>query len=216
MQSRGGYVPVRAADSAIRLELIDPVQRHVEPVTTLVLHHRDFEGRAVGAYRDGLQPAVNADPVLEMYYVPARREWARRRGRDRTAIPARSPQPPSTAEDLVIGEHAQRRHDESAVQRPHGKRRPVGAEQLLQSFELSLVVAENHGGQWFGDDLPQTLQVAIDMLRRREWKALLRFCVRHRDTGQGGQTRPPCRRLDEQLFPRRGFFAHPPGDLADS
>src|SRR5467141_2009191 len=104
----------------------------------------------------------------------------------RAAITTRAPQPSGAAENLVIGEHAQRRHDEAAIEGAHRQRRPIGAEQLVQSLELPFVVAEDHSRRWLGDDLPESLQVTVDVLRRGEWKALLGLSVRHRDARQAG------------------------------
>jgi len=51
------------------------------------------------------------------------------------------------------------------------------------------------------------------MLGRGEWKALLRFGIRDGDAGEGGKSRPPHPRFDEQLLPRGRLFSHPTGDL---
>ena len=60
--------------STIGLQLVDPVQRHVEAVATFVLYDRNLERRTIGPQRDRLQPTIDADPVLEMHDVPARRQ----------------------------------------------------------------------------------------------------------------------------------------------
>src|SRR2546423_8957885 len=110
--------------------------------------------------------------MLEVDDVSARCQWSRRGGGNRAAITTRPPQPARAKKDLVIGEHAERRHNEAAVERADGERRPIRAEQLFQSLQLSLVIAEDHRRRRLGNDLPQSLQVPVDVLRRGEWKAL--------------------------------------------
>ena len=78
----------------------------------------------------------------------------------------------------MVGEDSLRRHDESAIERADGERGPIGAQQLLEPLQLPLVVAENDGGWWIRDDLPQPLQIAVDVLGRRQWKAPLELGVR--------------------------------------
>ncbi len=111
----------------------------------------------------------------------------------------------------MIGKDAQRRQDESAVERADGECRPVGADQLFETFELPLVIAQNHGRRRLGHDLPQKLQVAVDMLGWDDREALFRLRIRNREARQAGQRRTPRGRIDQQLVTRRGFFSHATG-----
>src|SRR5207247_10541296 len=79
------------------------------------------------------------------------------------------------------------------------------------ALELSFVVAQNDRRRRLGDDLAQSLQVPVDVLGRREWKPLLRFGVRHRDTREAGQPCPPCSWIDQQLFARPRLFSQAAG-----
>ena len=106
--------------------------------------------------------------MLEVDDVAPRGQWPRGRCADCAPIAARAPQPAGTTENFVIGEDAQRRHDESAVERANGECRAVDIEQLLQPLKLPFVIAQDDGRWWSRDDLSQTLQVAIHMLGRSE------------------------------------------------
>src|SRR5262249_41103559 len=124
VQSRRWSLAV--TDRAVGLELIDPVERDVEPVPTLVLDDGDLEHRAIRADGDGLEAAVDADPVLQMADIAARCQRPGGGGRARAAIARGPPQAPGPPEDLVVGENTERRHDEAAVERPDGERRAIG------------------------------------------------------------------------------------------
>src|SRR3954452_19000967 len=88
------------AGGAIALELVQSIERHIQPVATFVLHDRHLEGGLAGG--DRLDAAVDPDTVLEVDDVIAQRQRAgSTRGRS-LAIAARTPQPPGPAEDLVI------------------------------------------------------------------------------------------------------------------
>ncbi|OLC05575.1 MAG: hypothetical protein AUH46_02205 [Gemmatimonadetes bacterium 13_1_40CM_70_15] len=76
MQS--GRWRVAVPGRAVGLELVEAIQRDVESVAALVLEHRHIQ-RPV-ADGDRLQPAVNADAVLQMDHVAAERERLRPRG----------------------------------------------------------------------------------------------------------------------------------------
>ena len=52
VQPRGRSITI--AHGAVGLELIDPIERDVEPVPALVLHHRDLERGAIRPHGDGL------------------------------------------------------------------------------------------------------------------------------------------------------------------
>src|SRR5206468_1389129 len=64
-----------------------------------------------------------------------------------------------------------------------------------------------------GHDLPQSLQVSVDVLRWREGKALLRLSIRQSDAGEPGQPRAPRPRFDQQLLARGRLFSHPASDF---
>ena len=90
---------------AVLLELVDAIERHVEPIAALVLDDRDFD-RALPD-EDRLDAAIDPDAMLQMHDVVAvleRQRVERRRAGD---VPARAPDAPLAAEDLVVGENAQ-------------------------------------------------------------------------------------------------------------
>src|SRR5262245_22842933 len=108
------------AGGAVALELVQAVERHVEPIAALVLHDRHLEGGL--ADHDRLNAAVDADAVVEVHHVVAEGEGpGGERGRG-LAVTPRAPQPAGTAEDLVVGEHAERGYHEPAVQRADRER----------------------------------------------------------------------------------------------
>ena len=113
----------------IALELIDAVQRNVEPIAALVLDDRHLD-RALSD-EDRLDAAIDPDAVLEMHDEIARLERdgvERRRAAD---VPARAANTSLTTEDLVIRENAQTapsrraraRNDEPAVEHADRQRR---------------------------------------------------------------------------------------------
>ena len=206
---RGVTVP----GGAIRLQLIQPVQRDVEPVAPFVFHHRHFQCPALRAHRDRLDPAVQPDAVLQVHHVVSLLQRARRGSGRRFAVAPRPPEAARAAEDLVVGEHPKRRQHEAAVERSDGQRRRVGAEQLLQPFELALVVAQDHRRRAGQDEPPQPLDVAVHGLRRGEREAhRLARCVEG-DAREGLQRAAPLLGRDQDLRPRGRRFAQPPGDL---
>ena len=133
------------AGRAIALELVEAVERDVEPVAAFVLDDRHLERRLAG--RDRLDAAVDADAVLEMHHVVALDQRSRGGGGGGLAVAARTAQAARAAEDLVVGEDPERRHDEAAVERADRERGPHAAsallQQLLEPLELALVVAQD-------------------------------------------------------------------------
>ena len=125
VQPRRRRVVGDVVGGAIALELIDAVQRHVEPVAALVLDDGDLD-RAL-ADEDRLDAAIDADAVLEMHDVVARLE--RERIDAAADVAARAADAPLAPEDLVVGEHAEpalavrRRQDEAAAERADDERR---------------------------------------------------------------------------------------------
>src|SRR5213083_2034331 len=203
-------VPSRCGRGPVRLELIQPAQRHVQPGPALVLYDGYLESPTLRADRDRLDPAVDSNAVLEMDHVIAGLERPRRGADRRFAVPARSPQPAGPAEDLVVGEHPQPGEHESAVQRPHRERRPVAGQELLQSLELAFVVAQDHGRRLGRDNLAQPLDVAVHRRGGRNREPYPGFGGIERDPREPGELRPPRRRFDEQRLPRRRLLTQPP------
>jgi hypothetical protein len=161
--------------------LIDPIQRDIEASAAFVLDDRDVERLGFGAHRDRLQTPIDTDAMLEMDDIATWRQWPGRRRRDRGAVAPWTPQPPRASKDLVVGKHPQRRHDEAAVERADGQCGLSGAEQLLEPLELSFVVAQDDRWWRIRDDLAQALEIAIDVLGRRQREAPLRFTLRERE-----------------------------------
>ena len=92
----GGPVP---------LDLVDAVERHVEPVAPLVLDDRHLDGAL--AHEHALDPAIDPDPVLEVDYVVAGLERGDRFDRGAGGVPPLPADATIPAKDLVIGQHAQ-------------------------------------------------------------------------------------------------------------
>src|SRR5260370_33549023 len=69
-----GWWRVAVANGAIRLELVQPVQRHVESGADFVLPDGNFERSALGPHRHRLDAAVDPDAVLQVHYVVPRPE----------------------------------------------------------------------------------------------------------------------------------------------
>src|SRR5207237_10360450 len=125
----------------------------VEPGAAFVLDHGHLETATIRPDRDRLDPAVDPDAVLEMDHEIAAPQGPGRRGGGRLAVAPRAPPPPSPAENLVIGEPSQAGYDESTVERAHHARGPLRVQQLVEPLELSLVVAQDHGGRLARHDL---------------------------------------------------------------
>ena len=80
VQPRRRRVVADVHGGAIALDLVEPVERHVQPVTAFVFDHRDLD-RAL-AHEDLLDAAVDPDAVLEMHDVVAGLERGDRLERD--------------------------------------------------------------------------------------------------------------------------------------
>ena len=146
--------------------------------------------------------------MLEVDDIPARGERSRGGGADRAPIAARTSQPAGTTKNLVIGEDAQCRHDESAVERSHRERRAIDTEQLFESLQLPFVVAQDGGRRRSRDDSPQPLQIAIHMIGRREWESLLGLGVRDGDPRQTGEAAAPGVGVQQQVIARWRLLTH--------
>ena len=71
MDTRRRPIPILSG-GPVALQLVEPIQRNVQPVAALVLHNRDLErGFADG---DGLDAAVHADAMLQMHHIVAQRQ----------------------------------------------------------------------------------------------------------------------------------------------
>src|SRR3954469_9558058 len=68
MDARWGTIAIFAS-GAIALQLVQPVQRHIQPVATFVLHDGHLESGLTRG--DRLDAAVDPDAVLEMDHVVA-------------------------------------------------------------------------------------------------------------------------------------------------
>ena len=106
--------PVTVFRGAVPFDLVDPIERHVQPVAALVLDDRDLEHRSL-ADTDPLHAAIDPDTVFEMHHVVARSE----RGGGcpgRLPEPPRPANPPGAPEDLMVGEHREPWQDETALE----------------------------------------------------------------------------------------------------
>ena len=95
----------RPTGGAVSFHLIDPIQRHVQPVSPFVLDHCDLD-RAL-ADEEPLDAAIDTDAVFEVHDVVTRLERRDRVERDARAVTSGPAQPPVAAEDLVVGEDAE-------------------------------------------------------------------------------------------------------------
>ena len=113
----------------------------------------------------------------------------------------------------MIGEHAQRRQHEPAVQRADGELDALGVEQLLQPLELTFVVAQNDRGWLARDYLSQSLEITVHGLRGDDREARRRLGLAHRHPREGGLPDPPVLRVEPQHRALRNVFSQPPGHL---
>ena len=114
----------RPPGGAVPLELVEAVQRHVEPVAAFVLDDRHLEETAPDG--DRLDAAVDPNAVIEMDHVVPGGQRAGGRRRRRLPVAPRPAQPPGAAEDLVVRQHPERGKHEPAVERADGERRACG------------------------------------------------------------------------------------------
>src|ERR1700722_1646410 len=84
----------------IPLELIDTIERDIEPVPALVLDHRHLDGARLD--EDGLDPPIDPDAVLEVDDIVARLECRHGLQRDPASVPASTTDPTLATEDLVV------------------------------------------------------------------------------------------------------------------
>src|SRR5258708_13119300 len=179
MQARRRRIVGDVVGRPIALDLVDAIQRDVEPVASFVFDDRDFDGAFANEGR--LQPAIDADALLEVPDIVAHFERERIDG-----IPGRvatgAPDPPLAPKDLVVGEDpeagslAMRRDGEASLEHAdresRGRRKPalIVAQQLVEPVTLALVVAENDRRRAVTGQASQLLDVSIDGLGRRERK----------------------------------------------
>src|SRR2546423_3379371 len=152
----GGYVGRRS----IPLDLVDAVERNVEPVAALVLDDGNFD-RAL-AHEHLLDPAIDANAVLEMDDVVARLERCEALECAARRVSSRAAEASLTTEDLMVGENAitselaTRWNHEAAVEDANRKirgRDAIIVEKLVETLGLAGVVTEDNGGDPVGDDL---------------------------------------------------------------
>src|SRR6267378_2280173 len=99
MQPRRRRVTVAiSTHRAIGFELIDAIEGHIEPIATFVFDDRNLERYALRPDRDGLEAAIDPDPMLEVDDVAPRGKGPRGGGADGTPIAARAPQAAGTTE----------------------------------------------------------------------------------------------------------------------
>ena len=127
VEARRRRVAAHIVGRAVALDLIDAIERHVEPVAALVLDDRHLD-RAL-AHEHLLDAAIDADAVLEMHHVVARFERGDALERGAGSVAAMATDAPLATEDLVVGEDAKTRlgcararHDEAAVHHTHRER----------------------------------------------------------------------------------------------
>ncbi len=119
------------------------VDRHEEAIVRRVVDLDAFGVLAVE--REALEPAIDADPVVQVDHEVAgleRQEIAHRRGRRALAPGAAAP---VAREDLVVREDGdlRRGEDEAGDDRADLDRGQVRPEELLQPFRLAAVVAHD-------------------------------------------------------------------------
>src|SRR5204862_7367463 len=97
---------VSVPGGSVGLELIQPVERDVEPVAAFVFDDRHFEPAALRADRDRLYPAIQPDPVFEMHHVVSRLQRTGRRRGGRLTVALRPPQTPRAPKGLMLRQTA--------------------------------------------------------------------------------------------------------------
>ena len=205
-----------AVGRAIALQLVETIERHVEPIAALVLEHRDFDDAALDGDRG--DAAIDADAVVEVHHVVAQRQVAGDCRRRRLAVAARAPQPAGTPEDLVIGKDAERRHHEATVEGTDDERGAVGPEsvglqQFVEPFALSLVVAEDQRRSAMAEEGAQPVEISIDPFRREEAELDFGRLVAEHQAGEGRHAGLPLRRIEKEVLARRRVLAQAPGDV---
>ena len=175
---------------AIPLELVDAIERHVEPIAALVLDDRDFD-RALPD-EDRLDAAIDADAVLEMHDVVAVLERHRVERRGAADVPARAANAPLAAEDLVIGENAKtgalaalRRNEKAAIEHADRQRR------RRRDRVYSSLSSSSRRSHW--PSLSQRMIVGMPSRTRRL------SCLMSRSTASGGRNREDDVRLRLRL-----------------
>ena len=139
------------------------------------------------------------------------------RGGRRLPVAPRPAQPPRPAEDLVVGQHPERRQHEPAVERADGELRVrpamALAQQFLEPLELALVVAEQQRRLAGAQHRAQPGDVAVDPLGRQEPHLEVHRLVAQQDPRKSRPAGAPALRRFVELVPRGHVLAHPPGDV---
>ena len=192
----GGRPVAVLPGATISFQLIQPVERHVQPVTTDILQHRHLEGAAT--QRDGIDTAVDTNTVIQVHHVVALLERPGSGGRRRLTVTSGPPQPTGPAEDLVVGEHPEGGHDEAAVQRTEGQggaylAAATVAQQFVEPFELSFVVTQDQRGRGAAQQPAKPREIAVDAFRREESALQVDdgSVVANPESREGVQLRPP-------------------------
>jgi hypothetical protein len=107
VETRWRGVAVNVAGRPVSFDLIDSVERDVQPIATLVLDDRDFN-RAL-ADEDRLEAAVDANSVLEVDDEVAGFERGDRLERGTGRIAPCAAKPSLSTEDFMVCENAEAR-----------------------------------------------------------------------------------------------------------
>jgi hypothetical protein len=185
-RGRGAVLPV--GDPA--LDQVHPVHGHAEQLAARVLDGHRLEGLVADPHL--LHPPELAYAVVHVDHVVARLQRGEALQRRATPEAAAPPHAPAAPEDLVVGEHPERRvgpgEPEASGERPYGEGGGVGRAQLLQdlaeTLPLALVVAEDDRAPTRARLLAQkgaeSTQVAVDRLGRHRaethralWRSLV-------------------------------------------
>ena len=162
---------------SIALDLIDAVQRNIEPIAALVFDDGDFD--CALAHEDLLHTPIDPDAVLEVHDIVAGLERGEALECAAGGVASGAAKAALAAEDFVVGENAVSREftarggDEPSIEnadRQAGRRDAIVVEQLVETLGLAGVVAENQGRDSVCRDLLQTLDVALNLLRLAERK----------------------------------------------
>src|SRR6185312_10538347 len=90
---------------------------------------------------------------------------------------------------------------------------PRSLQQLLQTLELSLVVAQHDGGRRAGEQRAQPVEIPVHLLRREEAELDRRPLARQEEPRETRERRPPDLRLRQDGAPAGDVLAQTAGYL---
>src|SRR5438105_4130772 len=220
MEPRGRRLGADVVGGPIPLDLIDAIERDVEPIATLVLDDGDLDGAL--AHEHLLHTAVNPDAVLEMHHVISGLERGETLERTASGVASGATKSTFAAKDFVVGEDSiagelrARRSDEASVENSNCQacgRDPIVVQQLVESLRLAGIITEYKRRDPVGDNLLEPLDVALDLFRLAERKHEGCIVSGQIDRSVGSQRPHGIVGGLEQLIATGGVLAAPPREV---